>query len=121
MCVRTPAAEAAGRWTPLRARWFVGNARRDHRHRAEWFSQVGLRKTVEQGHVNRRRHPNRMTRGAVATFMKCGGRVVLVALGAVMVCAMVTARIHSMMFSALVRGMVVLGVIVHGARACLLR
>lgn len=60
-------SEAAGGWTRLRARWFVGNARRDGRRRVERLYEVSLWRAVGVRGSNGRRQTHAMARSTVAT------------------------------------------------------
>ena len=74
----------------------MGNARRDSRHRVEGLQEVGLREPVRNEQAERRHHPDRMTRRAVAALVGGIGLIVLRAPSSVVICAIVTAHIHMM-------------------------
>lgn len=106
--------ELPGHRTQLRARRFVGNAWRHSRHGAQRLSEIGLGETAKDGRVERRCHADGVTCGAIAAFVKRVRRVIMRAWSAIVVRAVIAARIHMMMLSAW-RPMIV-PVVVHHRR-----
>ena len=94
----------------------MGNARRHSRHRAQRLCEIGLGQTVEDGCVEGRRHADRMTRGAIAAFVRRVRRIIMRAQSIMVVRAVIAAHICMMVLRAL-RAVIVPAVVVDDARA----